>query len=285
MSKFNLASIADKIKQTQPVANATDPPNKKSKPKATLETAATNKSGFLSKLSDIAHISKGDASSDADQKQNVSISETQQDMSDFENPTTESPKSLIDHLHLNGILPEIAIDEITKLLSVKDEIYLKDNVVEKIVNVLILEESQIVGTCLDTSIESNRNLTYIGIFSQRCDSNLRRFATKGTLFNVNHPMSFDYGKPNQQILLLANLETLNTLETHFQNAPSTLKPLQFKIGTMKIPSISESPMERYVAPQTDAIPIEDLKKHLIITSDQRLLDSDETLFDFDMLFS
>lgn len=272
MTNLKLSDLAKKIKQTQPGVSTSDPP----KTKRALTN--TQNPSFFNKLKSGATL--------VNKKQSDKVSEvlTPQADASVTKPLVQKPESLIDALHLNGILPEIAIDEVVKLLHKSSEIYMKDNVVEQIVNVLVLEEADIKGTCLDATLDVAKDLTYIGLFSQRCDSNLRRFAAKGTLFNLNHPMSFDYGNTNQQILLLANTETLETLETLFVSAPQDLKPLKFKIGTIKVPSNLETPMDKYVAPQTDGILITDLKKHLSVTSDQRLLDSDETLFDFDMLF-
>lgn len=92
-------------------------------------------------------------------------------------------------------------------------------------------------------------------------------------------MSLDYGQRNAQIILLANIETLNTIEDQFSNIKG-FKPLEFRIGILQIPIFADEPLARYVEPQTKPIEISKIKEKLKLSSDDRLVDSDDLLFDF-----
>lgn len=186
--------------------------------------------------------------------------------------------SLIDQLSLGGILPEVAVDEIEKLMNKESEKYLRADSKSRMVNILILEESDLEGTCLDASIPHADDATEIGLFTQRCAYNLRNFGAPGSLFNVNDPMSLKYGEPNHQILLLANNATLDTLESKFNvNDPN---PLKFRLGVMRIPETRLEPLPMRVPEQSVGHSIADLKSLLLRSADQRLYNEDDKLFDF-----
>lgn len=186
--------------------------------------------------------------------------------------------SLIDKLSLGGILPEVAVDKIEELMNVDSEIYLRSDSKSRLVNILILEEDDLKGTCLDASIAHKADATEIGLFTQRCAYNLRNFAAPGSLFNVNHPMSLKYGDKNHQILLLANVATLETLESKFN--VSDPNPLKFRLGVMRIPETRLEPLPMRIPEQSSGYTIGELKRTLLKTADQRLYDAEDKLFDF-----
>lgn len=188
-------------------------------------------------------------------------------------------KSKIDLLNLSGVLPTVAILEVKKLREMPTEIYLNANSKQKLVNVLILDDDLIENTILDKTIDHIAKNVKYGLFVQRIATNLRSFGREGSLFNLNHPLSFNYGTPNQQIILLANIETLKTLATDFNI--SDPNPLKFKIGHLYIPDDKDGSLDNWVDPKTKAYSIDELPQILKNTADSQYHTDDMDLFDFD----
>lgn len=265
LPKLNVKGIADAIKRTQPPTPESKVDNK-SVEKVNVPKESSRKSLNLSKLKPKTKGATKVMSTKPKNKGTYQI---------YNRGVT---LSLIDHLALGGLLPEVAVDKIETLMNDEREKYIRADSQSRMVNILILEEDDLVGTCLDASIEHAKDATEIGLFTQRCAYNLRNFGAPGSLFNVNHPMSLKYGEPNHQILLLANNATLDTLESKFDvNDPN---PLKFRLGVMHIPETRLEPLPMRVPEQSVGHAIKDLKSLLLKSADQRLYNEDDKFFDF-----
>ena len=154
---------------------------------------------------------------------------------DFDISTVISkPISLIDKISLNGLLSAIAVFEIQKLMSKPSELFLFANKKKRLVNVFIIENENIKDTSLDFESPLNHN-PQIGKFLAATELNLNTFADEDSLFNFNPPEHFLYGRNPQQIWLLANHETIQTLKKIIEQSDPNMKQLTFSIGYVYIP--------------------------------------------------
>lgn len=265
LPKFNVKGLTDAIKNTQPKA---EPATEVERPEP-KET----KTSVLDKLkkSTPKRPKVGKSVESAPKKRG----KTKEPYQIYNRGVT---LSRIDQLALGGILPEVAVDKIETLMNDESEKYLRADSQSRMVNVLILEEDDLINTCLDATIDHGSDATEIGLFTQRCAYNLRNFAAPGSLFNINNPMSLKFGDPDHQILLLANKATLDTLESKFD--VDDPEPLRFKLGVMRIPETRLEPLPMRIPDQSSGHSIKDLKSLLLKSADQRLYNEDDKLFDF-----